>query len=98
VTVTSHASAGLKFDLMSTPLEDARKELETEYNQFRAKGLGRIHEAFDRVVGARSTDDVYGILKNLEDVVHDVRTGGAIGSGAKGHREAREEWVEAGGR
>jgi hypothetical protein len=82
---------------MTTPLEDARQELEEEFAQFRKKGLGRIHEAFDRVVAAGATDDIHGLLKTLEDVVGDVRTGGVVGSGAKGHREAREHWLKAGG-
>jgi hypothetical protein len=82
---------------MTTPLEKARGELEQEYSQFRNKGLGRIHEAFDRVIAAQSTDDVYGLLSALQDTVADVRTGGVIGSGAKGHREAREDWLKAGG-
>jgi hypothetical protein len=83
---------------MTSPLEDARKELDHEFAQFRNKGLGRIHEAVDRVVAAGPTDDVFALLKHLEDVVEDLRTGGVVGSGAKGHREAREHWLEAGGR
>ncbi len=83
---------------MSTSLEKARQELEKEYDQFRKGGLGRIHEIFDKVVAAGSTEDVHGLLKQLEDVVADVRTGGLMGSGAKGHREAREDWLKAGGR
>jgi hypothetical protein len=37
---------------MTSPLEDARKEMDEEFAQFRNKGLGRIHEAVDRVVAA----------------------------------------------
>lgn len=82
---------------MTTPLEKARQELDEEFDQFRKTGLGRIHEAFDKVIAAGSTEDIYGLLKQLEDTVGDVRTGGMIGSGAKGHREAREDWQKAGG-
>jgi hypothetical protein len=82
---------------MTSPLEDARKELDEEFAEFRNKGLGRIHEAVDRVIAAGPTDDIYGLLKHLEEVVEDVRTGGIVGSGAKGHREAREDWLKAGG-
>jgi hypothetical protein len=82
---------------MTSPLEDARKEMDEEFAEFRNKGLGRIHEAIDRVVAAGPADDIYGLLKHLEEVVEDVRTGGVIGSGAKGHREAREDWLKAGG-
>lgn len=83
---------------MSTSLEKARQDLEKEFAQFRDGGLGRIHESFDKVIAAGPTDDVHGLLKQLEDIVSDVRTGGLMGSGAKGHREAREEWMKAGGR
>lgn len=82
---------------MTTSLEDARKEMDAEFAQFRDKGLGRIHEAVDRVVTAGATSDVYGLLKRLEEVVEDVRTGGLLGAGAKGHSEAREEWLKVGG-
>ena len=82
---------------MTSPLEDARKELDIEFAQFRDKGLGHIHEAVDRIITAGPTDDIYALLKNLEDTVEKVRTGGVLGAGAKGHREARKDWLEAGG-
>lgn len=83
---------------MSKTLAEVRQDLDEEYAEFRAKGLGRIHEALDRVVAATATDDIYALVENLEDVVKDVRTGGMVGSGAKGHREAREDWIKAGGK
>lgn len=82
---------------MAKSLEDAREELDKEFRQFR-EGLGRIHVALADVDRAEATDDVYGLLETLEKIVHDVRTGGVMGSGAKGHRAAREDWLEAGGR
>lgn len=81
---------------MADDLEKARKEMDQEFAQFR-EHLGDVLEAVDRVTEAGPTDDVYGILEHLEDVVHKVRTGGILGSGAKGHREAREEWLKLGG-
>lgn len=73
-----------------------RQEMDTEFAQFR-EHLGKILEAVDRVNQAGPEDDVAGLLENLEDVVHKVRTGGLLGGGAKGHREAREEWLKAKG-
>jgi hypothetical protein len=81
---------------MADDLEKARREMDDEFAQFR-EHLGTILEAVDRVNEAGHTDDVYGALEHLEDVVHKVRTGGILGSGAKGHREAREKWVALGG-
>lgn len=78
---------------MAKTLEEARKELEKEYLQFREQ-LGHIHVALDAVNDAGPTDDVHGLLEKLQDVVKEVRTGGVFGSGAKGHREAREAWLK----
>ena len=50
------------------------------------------------VVDAGPTDDISELLKELEDTVGKVRTGGMVGSGAKGHREAREKWLELQGK
>ncbi|MFN0027885.1 MAG: hypothetical protein ACKV2O_12010 [Acidimicrobiales bacterium] len=81
---------------MARSVEEARQELDQEFRQFQ-EGLGRIHVALGELARAGATDDVYQLLERLEDVVHDVRTGGVMGSGAKGHREAREKWLSAGG-
>lgn len=81
---------------MSDDLGKARQEMDQEYRQFR-EHLGEILEAVDRVSRAGVTDDVYGLLERLEDTVHKARTGGLLGSGAKGHREAREDWLKLGG-
>ena len=77
-------------------LGKAQREMEQEYRQFR-EHLGEILEAVDQVSRATVTDDVYGLLERLEDKVHKARTGGLLGSGAKGHREAREDWLKLGG-
>lgn len=81
---------------MAKSLEEARAELDQEYRQLR-EGLGRIHVAMADLDRAEPTDDLYGLLEKLEDVVRDVRNGGLIGSGAKGHRAARQDWLDAGG-
>jgi len=75
---------------MANEIEDARKELDQEFNQFR--------ENLERVSQAGPTDDLSELMKELEDTIGKVRTGGLIGSGAKGHREAREKWLKLQGK
>jgi hypothetical protein len=75
-------------------VEEAKKKLDDEYGQMRRK-FDRIHTAFDRVISAGPEDDVYERLKDLEEVVKEVRDGGIVGSGANGHRRALEEYKEA---
>ena len=82
---------------MSTDLEAARKELDQEFTQFR-DSLGKIYEKLERVSQAGPADDISALLKDLEDTVGQVRTGGLVGSGAKGHREAREAWLKLQGK
>ncbi len=76
---------------MAEGLEEARRKLDDEYGQVR-RHLDRIHAALDRVDAAGPEDDLYELLKDLEDVVKEVRTGGVVGSGAKGHRRALENY------
>ncbi|MEZ5232107.1 MAG: hypothetical protein R2749_05290 [Acidimicrobiales bacterium] len=81
---------------MAKSLDDARQELDKEYRQFREQ-WGRVHVAMSDVDRAGPTDDIHALLEKLEDVVKDVRTGGVWGSGTKGHRAARQDWLDAGG-
>jgi hypothetical protein len=60
--------------------------------------LDRIHKAMDRVDAAGPEDEVYELLKDLEDVVKEVRTGGVVGTGARGHRRALENYRERKGK
>ena len=76
---------------MAEGLEEARRKLDDEYGQVR-RHLDRIHAALDRVDAAGPEDDLSELLKDLEDVVKEVRTGGVVGSGAKGHRRALENY------
>ena len=76
---------------MAEGLEEARRKLDDEYGQVR-RHLDTIHAALDRVDAAGPEDDVYDLLKDLEDVVKEVRSGGVVGSGAKGHRRALEHY------
>ena len=78
---------------MADALEDARRKLDDEYGQVR-RHLTKVHAALDRVDAAGPEDDLYALLKDLEDAVKEVRTGGIVGSGAKGHRKALEDYRE----
>jgi hypothetical protein len=74
-------------------LEEARRKLDDEYGQVR-RHLDKVHAALDRVDAAGPEDDIFELLKDLEDVVKEVRNGGIVGSGAKGHRRALENYRE----
>jgi hypothetical protein len=74
-------------------LEEARRKLDDEYGQVR-RHLKKVHAALERVDAAGPEDDLYALLKDLEDAVKEVRNGGVVGSGAKGHRRALEHYRE----
>jgi hypothetical protein len=76
---------------MADSLEEARKELDDEFEQVR-RSLRTIHDKLEEVGRAGPEDDLYELLGQLEDVVKEARTGGMVGSGAKGHREALQEY------
>ena len=78
---------------MGQGLEEARKRLDDEYGQVRRR-LDTIHEALDKVEEAGPEEDLYDLLGNLEDAVKEVRTGGLVGSGAKGHKRALDEYLQ----
>jgi hypothetical protein len=79
---------------MAKDLNDLRKKLDDEYGQVR-RHLDKIQDAFDKVQKAGPEDDLSSLLDKLESVVHEVRTGGIVGSGANGHKRALENWKEA---
>jgi len=72
-------------------LDEARRKLDDEYGQVR-RNVDKIHAALDRVDAAGPEDSLYDLLKDLEDVVKEVRNGGVVGSGAKGHKKALENY------
>ena len=76
---------------MAEGLEEARRKLDDEYGQVR-RNVDRIHAALDRVGAAGPEDSLYDLLKDLEDVVKEVRNGGVVGSGAKGHKKALDDY------
>jgi len=76
---------------MAEGLEEARRKLDDEYGQVR-RHLDKVHAALDRVDAAGPEDDLYDLLKDLEDVVKEVRSGGVVGSGAKGHKRALDNY------
>ncbi len=75
----------------SDDLDRARRRLEDEYGQVR-RHLDKIRRALEDVEKAGPEDDLEGLLGELEERVKEVRTGGLIGSGAKGHRRALEDY------
>jgi hypothetical protein len=79
---------------MAMDINEARKKLDDEYGQVRRK-LDKIQDALDEVTKAGPEDDISGLLEKLEKVVHEVRTGGVVGSGAHGHRRALDDFNEA---
>ena len=76
---------------MAEGLDEARRKLDDEYGQVR-RNVDRIHAALDRVDAAGPEDSLYDLLKDLEDVVKEVRNGGVVGSGAKGHKKALDDY------
>ena len=76
---------------MAPGLEEARKRLDDEYGQVRRR-LDVIHDALNKVERAGPEEDLYDLLGHLEDAVKEVRTGGLVGSGAKGHKRALDEY------
>jgi hypothetical protein len=78
---------------MSEELEKARDKVHKEFKKV-SEHIADIHVAFHAVKDAGPEDDIYGLLDTLEDTVHKARTGGMMGSGAKGHRKALAEYQE----
>ncbi len=78
---------------MADDLDEARRELDKEFADVR-KDLRKIHDAVNDVEAAGPEDDVSELLERLEDVVKEVRTGGLLGGGAKGHKTAREAYLD----
>lgn len=72
---------------MADDVADARKKLDEEFEDAR-KGFEAIRTALARVEHAGPRDDLEGLLGELEDAVHEARTGGVMGSGANGHKRA----------
>jgi hypothetical protein len=79
---------------MAKDLEHAKKRLDDEYGQVRRR-FDEIHEKFDRVTTAQPGDDLEGLLKDLENKVKEVRTGGKLRPGANGYTRARKDYEEA---
>ena len=78
---------------MNEELQDARKELDDEFAQVR-KNLDKLRAELDRLFAAGPEDDISQMLEDFEDMVKQARTGGLLGAGAKGHRKAREKYME----
>ncbi len=78
---------------MNQELDDARKELDKEFEHVR-KNIDELRTEMDTISAAGPEDDISQMLHDFEEMVKKVRTGGLIGSGAKGHRDAREDYLK----
>ncbi len=78
---------------MSDDVAKARDKVEKEFGKLQ-KELTAVHSAFHDLTTAGPFDDIYDLLDQLETAVKKVRTGGLLGSGAKAHRKALEEYRE----
>ncbi|MGI8692622.1 MAG: hypothetical protein ACR2JK_06950 [Geodermatophilaceae bacterium] len=82
---------------MAKSLEEARQDLDEEYRKVR-EDLEEVRMAMIAVDQAGPEDDIYDRLDALEKAAGNVRTGGLVGGGAKGHRKALERYREIAGR
>ncbi|MCP3976474.1 MAG: hypothetical protein GY720_18460 [bacterium] len=78
---------------MSEELDKARAKVNKEFEKV-SETIATIHIAFHALRDAGPESDIYGLLDTLEDAVKKARTGGVVGSGAKGHRKALEAYRE----
>ncbi|MCU1394971.1 MAG: hypothetical protein JWM34_3399 [Ilumatobacteraceae bacterium] len=78
---------------MDNELEDARQKLDKEFKDFR-KDLDKLREDLDKLSAAGPEDDLTQMLKDYEDKVKKVRTGGLLFSGAHGHEKARKHYLD----
>lgn len=78
---------------MSEQLQQAQDKVHEEFKKV-SESVAEIHVAFHALKDAGPMDDLYGLLDDLEGTVKKARKGGLIGSGAKGHRKALEEYNE----
>jgi hypothetical protein len=72
-------------------VEKARKRVDEEFTDLQ-KDLAEVWLKVEAVKNAGPTDDLHGLIGELEETVSKVRSGGLFGSGAKGHRKALEDW------
>ena len=80
---------------MATEVEiaQAHHNLEKEYKDVMSS-LGDLYVAVEAVKSAGLGDDIVGLLERVQSEAKKARTGGVIGSGAKGHAKALKEYRE----
>jgi len=78
---------------MNEELDKARDKLHKEFAQV-SESIATVHIAFHTLKDAGPESDIYGLMETLEDAVKKARTGGIMGSGAKGHRKALAAYNE----
>ena len=80
---------------MATEAEiaQAHHKLEKEYKDV-MESLGDLYVAVEAVKSAGIGDDISGLLEAVQSEAKKARTGGVIGSGAKGHAKALKNYRE----
>ena len=74
-------------------VKDAHSKVEKEYKQT-MESLGDLYLAVEAVKSAGVHDDIAGLLDTVAKEAKKARTGGVIGSGAKGHARALNDYRE----
>ncbi len=74
-------------------VNNAREKLEKEYKDV-MESLGDLYVAVEAVRSAGIGDDIAELLDNVADKAKKARSGGVIGSGAKGHARALKAYRE----
>ncbi len=74
-------------------IAQAKHKLEKEYKST-MESLGDLYVAVEAVKAAGMGDDIAGLLEAVADEAKKARTGGMIGSGAKGHAKALKKYRE----
>ena len=75
-------------------IADAKGKLEKEYRDVMGS-LGDLYVAVEALKSAGLQDDISGLLETIQDEAKKARTGGVLGSGAKGHARALKSYREA---
>lgn len=67
------------------------KKLEKEYSKFRTQ-FEDVRQAYRELDEAKSHDDIYELLLNLEKTVKTLRKGGMLSNGSKSHRRLLQQY------
>lgn len=74
-------------------VQEAHSKVEKEYKNT-MESLGDLYVAVEALKSAGVHDDIADLLETVAKEAKKARTGGVIGSGAKGHAKALKEYRE----